>query len=351
MTSATAMKLCHVPRSWVLGIALALVLGAAAMAGAWWFWPHPDPDVLWNQAEADLRADRIDAAASALRKNLLDSTSPGLRLDAPGQIAMARDRSDEAIADLGRIPDPSSFAAHARMMAGQIELRRDRVRSAEGLLRDAVRLNPELVQAHRELVYIYGMQSRRRALAEQFGVLSELEPLTFQHVFLWCLTRGTVWESSEIVDHMTRYLKADPEDVWSRLALADALENMGRLDDAEKALAPLADSNPDAQAAKARLAIDRGDMAAAEKLLAEGPEDHPQLARLRGKLDLRRRDAEAALRHFRTSDAAEPYNRDTIFGIAQALRLAGKTDEAAPYVKLAHDHDTITPLDAIRGDE
>ena len=41
------------------------------------------------------------------------------------------------------------------------------MRVAEKLLREALKLDPNLLQARRELVYLYGMQTRRRDLAEQ----------------------------------------------------------------------------------------------------------------------------------------------------------------------------------------
>ena len=66
------------------------------------------------------------------------------------------------------------------------------------------------------------MQSRRAELNAEFRALSELSPLTFDDVFRWCLTRNTIWEPSEIVEMTTRCLRADPDDRWSRLALADA---------------------------------------------------------------------------------------------------------------------------------
>ena len=67
------------------------------------------------------------------------------------------------------------MAAQARMLAGQTELRRDRVRLAEELFHAALALDPRLVQAHRELIYIYGMQLRRRELSREFMALSKLD--------------------------------------------------------------------------------------------------------------------------------------------------------------------------------
>src|SRR6185437_9404992 len=89
-----------------------------------------------------------------------------------GQLAVAIGRPDEALAELARVPDDHYMAAQARLLAGQTELRRDRFRRAEEDLRAAVGIDPALVKAHRELIYIYGYQLRRKALSEEFRALS-----------------------------------------------------------------------------------------------------------------------------------------------------------------------------------
>ena len=92
------------------------------------------------------------------------------------QYAAARQEPDAALADLPRVPDDHLAAAKARLLAGQIELRRDRVRRAEEWFLEAIRLDSRLVQAHRELIYIYGMQLRRAELSAQFLALSQPRP-------------------------------------------------------------------------------------------------------------------------------------------------------------------------------
>jgi len=169
-------------------------------------------------------------------------------------------------------------------------------------------------------------------------------PLTFDNVFHWCLTRNTLWEPQELSEMMTRFLQADPDDRWSRLSLAESLRSLGRRGDAEKQLESLPASDPDARAIRVRLALDRGDDQAAESLLSEGPRDHPELARLRGRLAMARGDGAAALRHFRLALAAEPDNRDTVFGLSGALSLLGDQTEAAKYRALARDHDLLGSL-------
>jgi Flp pilus assembly protein TadD len=146
------------------------------------------------------------------------------------------------------------------------------------------------------------------------------------------------------VVELSEYIANDPFDRWSRIALGDSLRRIGRFTDAEKTLAPLPASDPDARALRARIALDRGDDDSALALLAEGPENHAELARLRGRFALARRDWPGAVKQFRAAYAAEPDNRDAVFGLGQALSLIGDSAAAAPFVTLARDFDALGTL-------
>jgi tetratricopeptide (TPR) repeat protein len=316
------------------------------VAGGWFVWsrPNEDPDAVWRRAEDDFLAGRRDEAARGLAKLARLRPPAGVDLMLRAQLAMAADRNEEALADLDRVQDGDSMAPQARLVAGQLQLRRGRARAAEKYLLDAVRLDPGLVQAHRELIYIYGMQLRRGELNREFLALSKLTPLTYDNVFHWCLTRNAVWDPKPVIDELSEYLANDEGDRWSRVALAENLRKAGRRTEAAKTLEPLPDSDPEARAVRVRLALDRGDDEAAEQLLAGGPEDHPELARLRGRFALAHHEGPAAVRHFRAAYAAEPDHRDTMFGLGQSLEMVGRHDEAAPFLTAARDYDALGTL-------
>ena len=109
------------------------------------------------------------------------------------------------------------MAAQARLIAGQFELRRNRVRTADELFQAALKLDPRFIQAHRERIYIYGMQLRRPELNAEFIALSKLTALTFENVFHWGLLRNNSWEPGTAVGSLADYAAADPLDRWSRL--------------------------------------------------------------------------------------------------------------------------------------
>ena len=192
------------------------------------------------------------------------------------------------------------------MLAGQTELRRSRVRYAEEWLIAATRLDPRLVQAHRELIYIYATQLRRAELNAEFTALSELTELSFDNAFHWGLLRSNSWEPGKEIEGLSRYIEADPRDRWSRLALAENYRRMGRTDDAEQTLAGLPSGEPEVIDLLARIALDRQATEKAERLLANGPKDDPLLARLRGRLALR---GETRSRRSLTSGSHSPPTR------------------------------------------
>jgi tetratricopeptide (TPR) repeat protein len=323
-------------------VAAAVIVCSGAL-GAWGAWTRTgaSPEQIRQAAAADLRAGRYKQAEAALDR-LRDQTPHDYLLKA--QVARGLRRPDLALAELSKIPDDHPAAARARLLAGQIELRRDRIRLATMALQSALALDPTLVQAHRELVFIDGILLRRRELNEHFQALARLAPMTFDELFSWCLTRNTVWEPYERAQVLRRFVAADPDDRWSRAALAETLRQIGRTDEAISVLAVLPESDFDARAVRARVALDQGDDRAAEAILAEGPADHPELALLRGQFAMAHGDGPAAVRHLRAAFGALPDDRDTVFGLGTALALVGDHAAAAPFLRDAKAYDTLGAL-------
>jgi tetratricopeptide (TPR) repeat protein len=327
---------------WAMLLILTIV-SALTASGTIRSWRQPDPGRLRRQALSSFISAHFDRADDALRRLCQQSELMAEDWMLRAQVDMALGRDVRALASLARVQDTHALAPRAQLQSGQIELRRHRARAAEAAFLRALRLDPRLVQARRELIYIYGMQMRRAELSAQFRALAELVPLGFNDVQLWCLTRTALWDPDEVCSVLEAFVRADPEDRASRLALADNLRRW-RPDEAETALAALPESGPDVRALRIRLAMDRGDTRAACALLSGGPVDHPVLARFRGRLALERRDFPAAVRHFRAALATEPNDRDTLFQLGNALRLCGDVAAGLPLMKAAHDLDALLVL-------
>ena len=357
MTSETSTEVCSASpqgagrqlerparghRTWIAVVIMIL----AILPGLWYFGfgRSEDPDAIWQAGEADLSAGRIDLAeAAANRLSRLREPTP-LDCMLRAQLDIAHGRAEEAVAGLMRVPDEHPMAAQAHLMAGQVELRRHRARFAEQYFRKALQLNPKLVQAHRELIYILGHQLRRTELNAEFLALSQLTELTFDNVFHWCLMRTALWEPSTALKELLLFVETDPEDRWSRLAIADNYRRMGLIDDAETAIAPLPDSDLDALAIRVMLAIDRHQDDKAEQLLASGPAGDPTLAKLRGRLALARRDAPSGLRCFQVAYAHAPNDRDALLGLVNALTMIGDDKSAAPLRETAKNFELLNSL-------
>jgi tetratricopeptide (TPR) repeat protein len=342
-TKATSTR----ARGWravAMTLGLAILAVGVIVALVLWSQPAADPDRIWAAAEESFRSGREDEARAMLERLARLRKPNELDRMLRAQLHMARNELEPAVADLNSIPDGHALAAQARLLAGQIELRRERLRPAEAYLRKAIALDPAIASARKELIYIIGMQMRRKDLLEQFRELSRVMPLDYDQVLLWCLARSSIWDARQHSNDLRRYFDADPDDLTTRLALVDLYIQGGFPARAVELLERAPNENPDARAARARIALDAGQVDVAKKLLAGGPIQHAALARLRGKLALSERDAQTALHAFQIAYAIEPEDRDTIFGIGHAYRAMNDESRAAPFLKAAKDQDRFAGL-------
>jgi tetratricopeptide (TPR) repeat protein len=318
------------------------------LVAAWGLWrvknPAPSADAIWRRAQENFQAARYEDVAADLNRlsALRQPTASDWFLRA--ELAAINDHLDEALADLDKVPDAHPLAAQGRLIAGQIERRRDRLGHAERALLDAVRLDPSLVQAHRELARIYGLQLRRPEFNREFKALQRLTLLSFDDVYHWTSVRNNLWVPGAVVDDLTRFVAADPADRWTRLALADILRRMSRLTEAESTIAALPQDDPDVIALRAQMALDSQNDKEAERLLSSGPRDHLALARLRGRCALARRDAEESVREFRIAYAADTDDPETLSGLRVAYSLTGNETEAKRFREAAANVSRLNSL-------
>ncbi len=331
-----------------LGICIAGGASILAVLGGWRHWTNqssrPEPDAIWERAQQNLKAGRYEQVGAALA-NLSQLRSPTpMDWFLRAQLALVRNRPDEAIACLARVPDAHHSAARARLLAGQTERQQGRLRLAEEAFRAALRLDPLLVQAHRELIYIYGMQLRRPEINDEFLALQKLTGLTYDEVYRWTSLLNNSWEPDDVVGDLIRFVTADPADRWSRLALAENLRKMGLHATAESILSSLARQDPQANVIRAQIAFDRQEPEKANELLELGKNDDPAVARLRGRQALARRDPRSAVRYFRVAFSADPNDHETLFGLQSALELLCDRNAAEPIRETARNVSRLNTL-------
>src|SRR5690242_83991 len=178
-------------RAWVL--AGAAILGFGTLLVAVRVRAHSDPAELAAETRLALR-DRRWSRAEDLLARLARCRPPTVDdVVLRAELELGRGRRDRAIGLLTGIPESDPHAARARLVAGQIEKSRDRARGMEALLRGALRLDPKLTAARRELIFLYGMQARRADLSAQYRALAAIEPLNHVDVLLWTTSLEDIW--------------------------------------------------------------------------------------------------------------------------------------------------------------
>src|SRR5262249_15121795 len=210
----------------------------------------------------------------------------------------------------------------------------------EAYYRRALALDPSLTQPHRELAYLYALQRRKADCDAEFRALARLMPLDYVLAFAWCQNLCGIWDPYEAKKALTQLVAADHSDRLSRLALATSFRLINQPEEAEKVLRTLPDSDPDALALRARLALDRGEVEAAEELVRHGPEGHAGLALLRGDFALHNGDPRRAETCFRAALGSDPDDRDALRGLGMALRKLGDP-ETGQYLDLASRFDRL----------
>jgi tetratricopeptide (TPR) repeat protein len=295
---------------------------------------------LLYEAFSEFNSKRLDQATALLDRRAAEVQPTALDWMLRARIAESRGQLTEALKHLKRIPDSDPIAAQAWLKAGQIELASRRSGAAETAYRRSIALDPEQVQPHRELAYLYAIQRRKTDCDAQFRALSRLMPLDYVLAFGWCQSYVGIWDPRGPREMLSGFIAQDPSDRSSRLALATSYRLTAEFDESEATLRALPASDADALAIRIESAIDRGDNAKAEELARGGPTDHPRINCLRGKLAMLRLERREAVNYYRAALLADPEDRDANHGLGQALKGLG--DPACEeYVKFAARHDEL----------
>jgi tetratricopeptide (TPR) repeat protein len=323
-------------------LVIALAIGGAAAVGRWPHNPDRDPARLrmLSAAVAEFEAGRYEKALALLDRRAAEVTPSSLDWMLRARVAEAQKRPEEALAHLKHIPDSDPIAAQAWLKAGQIELARNRAHAAEAAYRHALALNPDQIQSHRELAYLYAVQRRKAECDAEFRALNRLMPLDYTLAFAWSQNDCGLWDVPGARKVLIRFLDVDPKDRDSRLALATAYAMTGDLDRSTSVLEPLPNSDPDARALRVQLAVDRGDLDAAETLIRDGPADHPRINLFRGRLALHENDPRRAAAAFEAALHRDPTDRDAIDGLGAALRSLGDP-RFKKFLQAAASHDRL----------
>jgi tetratricopeptide (TPR) repeat protein len=317
---------------------------AAASAAAWYLAPRADPAQVVDQAEASIQAQQWEAAKACVRRlERIRTPTPADRV-LRARVAVGFGDDDAALEELRRIADDPELSPRALYMTGLIERRRNRLRYAEAAYRKAVERDPAVLQARRELIFILGMQSRRRELDGAFKAMAGITTLSHYDLYIWCLTHFVSW-GPDSAEELQPFLTADPDDRQTRLAMARLLLGKpGQEQRIEETLAPLPQDDAEVQAIRIEGELNRGRVEEATRLIATTRADDPRLARLRGRIAMRRGDRDTAVREFRRALSDEPYDRVSNSELGKALLLQGHRDEAERHLARSRHLDELYNL-------
>src|SRR5437879_105576 len=139
------MRPSRAHRAWIGGIGSLILIGLGLGLAFRWA-VAADPNRVFLRADTAYKAGRYAEADAALhRLERLRRPTPVDRF-LRAEVAVGRDRPEEALAELAAVPDDHPVAPLARLRTGQIHIRRGRARPAEAALLAALRLFPRGVQ-------------------------------------------------------------------------------------------------------------------------------------------------------------------------------------------------------------
>ncbi len=202
---------------------------------------------------------------------------------------------------------------------------------------DGPRADPKTrAHLHRALMRAqsaFGQGDDEVAVAELRSALAEDDGLLDAHQLLGTITL-LGGEPVPAIDHFRRALELDPEHRQSLLGLANAYDELGRIDEAMvgyRRLLQVAGQDSKATLALARIHVDRGKLAEAEQVLAtaaEHPEPPPVVTNKLGEVVAlmgRRDEAEA---RFREAIAANEELGEAHYNLAVLLDETDRLTEA-----------------------
>ncbi len=320
-------------------VALMLVVACTLGYGGWRLWVVRRGSILHARAESAIQEARWGEAHALLDRLAWywPEDPEVLRL----RIVTASGRGDREtmLRLLAALPADAPDAAGARLSLARFLMQAFRLREAEKALRDALRIDPDRIDAHRQLITIYGIERRADDFERQLWELSKhggqpLEVLRMLGQSAPAIPHGSIQDTVDEGLILEGCLKADPSDPNVRPALARFYRERGRIDDARRLLEPWLRSHPDDPAAINEwlaCALEEGDVELARPRFerpSEAVRGSSDYWRLHGAWFHQQGQDASALDSYRRAVHLDPDDAEAQQRLGLALRAAGRTDEA-----------------------
>lgn len=251
-------------RTWLIAMAFVVIL----TAGGWKGWKA------WRSADlrSRLRAAVVGSDQAQIAKLLkrLAWYIPDDRAVLNMQVQNALQRSEpvEAARLLARVPSSAPDVAEIRLQQARLLIQAFRPREAEAALRDCLDLDPGNDPARMTLIAIFALQHRARDYDDEawrlFDQGSEpIKALRFLAQAAPVIPPDTFTRTADLGDVLRQCLSADPNDLYTRLALCRFERERGAIAEARGLVEPclkVPEIYPDASIEWALCLLDEGDL-------------------------------------------------------------------------------------------
>lgn len=225
------------------GVWLAVAGTAIAVIAAlftWWSSSGPSretldasPERLLSRAEAAF--DRNDLAmAGRILRQLLRAEPEHVRARLYlGQLLREQGDADRAAKTWRSITHGTADElATARFLEGSLAIERGRVDVSRRLLEAAIKANPDSLAARERLISVYRMLRKPADVVEQLSWIAERRRLSLDELVFLTIPQDSTFPPEETIRLLTACLQESPDDVDCRTALASALREANRPNDA-----------------------------------------------------------------------------------------------------------------------
>ncbi|HLJ11288.1 MAG TPA: tetratricopeptide repeat protein [Planctomycetaceae bacterium] len=190
---------------------------------------------------------------------------------------LARDAGDVQAATefWKRVPDePAHLGGTARFLEGTLLLEANRARAAEAAFLKAIELNPKYVKSHERLLKLYAAQLRPPDIKHELDAIHQFRPWTLDELYELVYLTELSTNKAKTIPLLEKFVKADPDDLNSALALARYYLRDDRAGEAAGLLRRAAGQNPKDATTQAYLAealLAQWDLPGASEALSRAP--------------------------------------------------------------------------------
>ena len=323
--------------------------------------PKLDRETL-NNFLKPVNAIDLKTAESAVNR-LLIQDKEGLSSSDRLQIAAYFDKIDDpnrAIEHLKKIHDDDKLASLARLNEGRLHFIRTRLATkAEEALKKSVAIDPNRTDSWALLASIYDIQNRLQERDQCYAKLDELSSLNRDQLIHWTCRRRPDAAIREIGELLGAFVKADPTDSISVLALADHLRLQGDFESASRLTEKVVENQSDntilisSQILNAEIAWDSGDLSLTEKIVGEAkvkmdlkyePTLQSRLYRISSLIQISRKNYQRAESDLNQALKNKPLDREINQLMVQVQRFQKQPDLARKYESQLNQIDRLEDL-------